>query len=140
PGPRRHAAISGLAASARDGDLARAHHLDQPERADHALEGLDLLGRAGDLQDDRALRDVDDLPAEDLADLHDLRALRPVDGDLEERELAGDLVDRVQRPIDGERDPRETVLVRGTDREGVDVEPAPREQAGDAGQDARLVL
>src|SRR3954463_15273457 len=86
----------GLAAPARDRDLARAHHLDQPERANHALEGLDLVGRAGDLHDDRALGDVDDLAAEDLADLHDLRALRAIDRDLEERELAGDRVARLE--------------------------------------------
>src|SRR3954447_26927320 len=114
---------SRLAASSGNRDLARAHHLDQAERPDHPLEGLDLVGRPGDLDDDRALRHVDDLAAEDLADLHDLRALRAVDGDLEERELAGDrvarlevadlqdvdelvqllrdLVDRVQRPVDG---------------------------------------
>ena len=97
------------------------------------------------------LRDVDDLAAEDLADLHDLRALRAVGGDLEERELAGDrvarlevadlqdvdelvqllgdLVDRVQRAVDGQRDAREALVVGRPDRERVDVEPAPREQA-----------
>src|SRR6202030_1124702 len=84
PGPLR------LAAATRDRDLARAHHLHQPERADHPLEGLDLVGGAGDLDDDRALRHVDDLAAEDLADLHDLGALVPVDGDLEQRQLARD--------------------------------------------------
>src|SRR5215208_6831549 len=79
----------GLAAPARDGDLARAGHLDQAERAHHALEGLDLLPRAGDLGDHRAAGDVDDLAAEDLHDLHDLAAVRSVGGDLEQRELAG---------------------------------------------------
>ena len=44
----------------------------------------------GDLDDHRALGDVDDLAAEDLAHLHDLRALRAVGGDLEQRELARD--------------------------------------------------
>ena len=63
----QHAVALGLAAAARDRDLARAHHLDEPERAHHALEGLDLVGRAGDLDDDRALGHVDDLAAEDLA-------------------------------------------------------------------------
>ena len=41
-------AAAGLRSRARprgDRDLARAHHLDQPERADHALEGVDLVGR-----------------------------------------------------------------------------------------------
>jgi hypothetical protein len=37
------AAALGLAAPARDRDLARARHLDQPERPHHALESLDLL-------------------------------------------------------------------------------------------------
>ena len=37
--------------------------------------------------DDRAAADVDDLAAEDLADLHDLGARRPVDGELEQRQV-----------------------------------------------------
>src|SRR6266511_1782386 len=55
-----------------DGDLAGARHLDQPVRADHALEGVDLLRRAGDLDGQRASRDVDDLPLEELGELHDV--------------------------------------------------------------------
>ena len=108
------------------------------------------------------LRHVDDLAAEDLRDLHDLGALGAVGGDLEQRELAGDgvarlevadlqdvdqlvqllgdLVDRVQRAVDGQRDARQPPLVGRADREGVDVEAAPREQARDARQHAGLVL
>ena len=44
-----------------DRDLARARHLDQAVRADHALERVDLVLRAGDLDRQRAARDVDDL-------------------------------------------------------------------------------
>src|SRR3954451_2878903 len=153
---------SGLAPAARDRDLAGAHHLDHPERPDHLLEGVDLLRRAGDLDDERLARHVDDVAAEDLDDLEHLGALGPVGGDLEQRQLArdrsvglevadldhvdelvqllGDLVDRVQRTVEGQRDARDVVVVGRADREGVDVEAAPREQAGDPRQDARLVL
>src|SRR5215204_5193696 len=153
---------SGLAAAAGDGDLARAGHLDEAERAHHALERLDFLPGARDLHDHGAARDVDDLAAEDLHDLHDLAAARAVGGDLEQRELArdrvgrlevadldhvdqlvqllGDLVDRVHRPVEGERDARERLVVGRAHGERVDVEPPPREEPGDPGQDARLVL
>ena len=92
----RGADRSGLAAAARDRDLAGARHLDQAEGAHHALERLDLLPRAGDLDDHRALRDVDDLAAEDLDDLHDLAARGAVGGDLEQRELARDRLGRAR--------------------------------------------
>src|SRR3954465_9165088 len=81
---------SGLAPAARDRDLARAHHLDHPERPDHLLEGVDLLRRAGDLDDERLAGHVDDVAAEDLDDLEHLGALRAVRGDLEQRQLARD--------------------------------------------------
>ena len=106
--------------------------------------------------------DVDDLAAEDLGELHDLGAAVAVGGDLEQRQLArdrlvglevadldhvdelvqllGDLVDRVRRAVDGQRDPRDRLVVGRADGERVDVEAAPREQAGDPGEDARLVL
>src|SRR5688500_8584744 len=38
-----------LAPPARYRDLARPHHLDQAERADHLLDRLDLVVRARDL-------------------------------------------------------------------------------------------
>ena len=85
-----------------------------------------------------------------------------VGGDLEQRELArdgllglevadldhvdqlvqllGDLVDRVERAVDRERDARDRRVVGRPDRQRVDVEPAPGEQAGDPGEHARLVL
>ena len=152
----------GLAAPARDRDLARARHLDQPERAHHALEGLDLVPRPGDLDGHRAARDVDDLRAEDVDHLHDLGARGSVRGDLEQRELAGDrlgrlevadlddvdqlvqllghLIDRVHRAVEGQRDARQRRVVGRADGERVDVEAAAREQARDAGQYAGLVL
>src|SRR3954451_21248320 len=153
---------SGLAPTSRDRDLARAHHLDHPERADHLLEGVDLVGRARDLHDQRLAGDVDDLAAEDLDRLEHLGALTAVGGDLEQRQLAGhgalglevadldhvdelvqllgDLVDRVQRAVERQRDARDRLVVGRPDREGLDVETAPREQPRDARQDARLVL
>src|SRR3954470_4322827 len=84
-----------LAATAADRDLAGPHHLDEPEGPHELLEGPDLVRRPRHLDDDRAPRDVDDLAAEDLADLHDLRALGPVGGDLEQRQLARDRVGRL---------------------------------------------
>jgi hypothetical protein len=71
---------------------ARAHHLDQTEGTHHRLEGLDLVGGACYLDDDRALGHVDDLAAEDLRDLHELAALGPIGCDLEQRQLAGDRI------------------------------------------------
>ena len=90
------------------------------------------------------------------------RALGAVGGDLEQRQLArdrvgrlevadlqdvdelvqllGDLVDRVQRTVERQRDPRQVLVVGRADGQRVDVEAAPREQAGDPGQDAGLVL
>src|SRR3954469_417265 len=153
---------SGLAPTSRDRDLARAHHLDHPERADHLLEGVDLVGRARDLHDQRLAGDVDDLAAEDLDRLEHLGALTAVGGDLEQRQLAGDralglevadldhvdelvqllgdLVDRVQRAVERQRDARDVVVVRRADGERVDVEAASREESRDAGQDTWLVL
>src|SRR5687768_13291588 len=46
------------AAPSRYRYLARSDHLDQPERTDHLLEGLDLVVGARDLHGHRALRDV----------------------------------------------------------------------------------
>jgi len=46
----------------------------------------------------------------------------------------------VHRAIQGQGDPGQRRIVGRTDGERVDVEAAAREQAGDPGQDARLVL
>src|SRR3954452_17262790 len=85
PSPRRG---SGLAPTSRDRDLAGAHHLDHPEGTHHLLEGVDLVRGAGDLDDDRLARHVDDLAAEDLDGLKHLGALRAVGAYLEQRQLA----------------------------------------------------
>ena len=55
-------------------------------------------------------------------------------------QLLGDLIDRVQCPVQRQRDPGDPLVVGRADRERVDIEPAAREQAGDPGQDAGLVL
>src|SRR5439155_25789120 len=153
---------SGLAPTPRDRDLTRAHHLDHPERADHLFERVDFVGRPGDLDDQGFPRHVDDLAAEDLDGLEHLGALRPVGGDLEQRQLASDgvvgleiadlehvdelvellghLVDRVQRAVEGQRDARDAVVVGRADGQRVDVEAAAREEPGDPREDAGLVL
>ena len=100
--------------------------------------------------------------AEDLDELHDLGARGAVGGDLEDRELAGDrlvrlevadlehvdqlvqllghLVDRVRGAVDRQGDARQLRVVGRPDHERVYVEAAPGEQPRHAGQDARLVL
>src|SRR5581483_9494021 len=85
-----------LAAAAGDRDLARARHLDQPERPHEPLEGVSLVAVARHLDDHRALGDVDDLGAEDLADLHHLGPARPVRRDLEQRQLARERLLRLE--------------------------------------------
>ena len=55
-------------------------------------------------------------------------------------QLLGDLIDRMQRSVERQRDPRKRLVVSRPDCEGVDVEPAPGEQAGDPCQDTGLVL
>jgi hypothetical protein len=83
----------------------------------------------GDLEQRQLARDR--IARLEVADLQDVDQLV---------QLFGHLIDRVQRAVDGERDAREVIVVGGADREGVDVEPASREQPGDAGQDTGLVL
>src|SRR4051812_49413410 len=147
---------------AADGDLAGARHLDQPVRADHPLERVDLLRRARDLDRQRAARDVDDLPLEDLGELHDVAAVLHGSLDPEQRhlpgdrliglhvadlhhvhqlvELLGDLIDRVDGAVQGQGDPRDVGVLRRADGEGVDVEAAAGEEPGDPGEDSGLVL
>ena len=92
PCPWPDLGLGGLrdAAAARHGDLAGADQLDQAERADHVLEGLDLVVGAGDLHGHAALRHVHGLAAEDLGELHHLGAgVAVLARDLEQRQLAG---------------------------------------------------
>src|SRR6476659_2290368 len=87
----------GCPAASGDRDLARSDHLDQAEGADQLFEGGDLAVRAGDLDGYRALRDVHGLAAEDVRVLHDLGAgVAVLARDLEQRQLAGDGVARLQ--------------------------------------------
>ena len=86
----------GLAAAGRIAISPGSRHLDQPERPYRDLERVDLVTRPGDLDHDRALGDVDDLGAEDLADLHHLGTADAVGGDLEDRQLAGERLLRLE--------------------------------------------
>src|SRR3954454_2921428 len=147
-----------LVVTASNSYLARADHFDQPVRADHPLEGLDLVGGAGDLDRHRPPRHVDDFRPEDLRELDDLGPVLDRRGDLEEGHLAGDrllrlhvadlqhvdelvqllghLVDRVDGTVERQGDAGDAGVVGRPDRERVDVEAAPREEAGDARQHA----
>ena len=123
-----------------DRDLAGADHLDQAERAHHALEGLDLLGRPGDLDDDRRARLTSTtLPrkisrdsasprprcAPSTASLNSASSRATVSVGLEVADLQhvdqlvqllGDLVDRVQRTVERQRDARDRLVVGRADR------------------------
>src|SRR5579863_4571331 len=74
--------------------------------------------------------------------LHGLRRLKLNDlDDIDELvELLGDLLERVLLAVHHDRHPGDLLVLGRPDREGLDVEAAPGEQAGDADQDARLVL
>src|SRR5262249_50177659 len=85
-GPR----FSRRAGAAREHDLAGAHQLRDPERLQHPLQSVDLLRVAGALDNKGPLADIDDLGAEDVADLHDLGAALRLGVDLDQGQLAGD--------------------------------------------------
>ena len=124
-------------------------------------ESIFVLG-AGDLDREGAAGDVDDVRVEDLCELHDLAAALDRRVHAEERHLAshgpvglhvadldhvdelvellGDLVDRVDGAVERERHARDVRVLGGADRQRVDVEAAAAEQAGDAREDAGLVL
>src|SRR5680860_1485657 len=55
-------------------------------------------------------------------------------------ELLGDLLERQFLDVDDDRHARHLGVLGRSDRQGVDVEPPPREQARDTGQDAWFVL
>ena len=123
---------------------------------------VDLVLRAGDLDRHRLARDVDDVRAEDLGELHDLGAALHRSGDPEKRhlprdrvvglhvpdldhvdelvKLLGHLVDRMDGAVHRERDARDLRVLGRADGERVDVEPAPAEEARDSGENAGLVL
>src|SRR3984885_8081398 len=82
-----------------------------------------------------------DLDQHQLA-LHRLRGLELDDLEHVDElvELLGDLLKRVLLAVHHDRHPGDLLVLGRPDREGLDVEAAPGEQAGDADQDARLVL
>ena len=127
------------------------------------LEGLDLVVGAGDLDVTERFETSTILPRKMSANCMTWRArvavrheilnsassratvsLRLEVADLDHVDelvqLLGDLVDRVRRAVDRERDARDRRVVGRADRQRVDVEAAPREQARDPSQHAGLVL
>src|SRR3954454_23527135 len=92
---------------AGEADAAGADELLQPVRADELLERVDVLGRAGQLEDDRVAPEVGDARREDLAERHQLGALRRGRGDLHERQLPLDR--RAARELGGAEDVAELV-------------------------------
>ena len=69
------AVVVGAVDAADHGDAAGADELDDAEGAHQVDEGFDLLLLAGDFDHDFFRGDVDDLAAEDFAELADLAAL-----------------------------------------------------------------
>src|SRR5204863_7282025 len=55
-------------------------------------------------------------------------------------QLLGDLLERCRLDVDDDRDAAEPLVVGGSDGQRVDVESPPCEEAGDACEDAGLVL
>src|SRR5690606_32538146 len=137
------------------GQHAGAGEFENAEGFDELEERGHLALVAGELDDDVALGDVDDLRAEDVADLHDLGAGGAGGLDLHEHELADDglallevhhidHVDELAELLDAEvergvvalghhGDAREGGIVGGGHVERVDVEAAAGKHAGDAG-------
>src|SRR3954447_11627534 len=79
---------------AAEAETAGAAELLQAVRADQLLEGVDLLRRADELEDDRVGADVGRACADRVGERHELGALVGRCRDLEQREL---LLDRVAR-------------------------------------------
>ena len=133
-----------------------------PNGSRTAQEVGQLVGVAGDLDGDGVGGDVDDLGPEQVhgvqhgapaghvgLDLHQQqlavdrgRAVELDDLDHLDQlvELLGDLLERRLLDVDHDRHPGDVGVLGRPDREGVDVEAAPREQSRDPGQDAGLVL
>src|SRR5215813_9155591 len=68
-------AVSERFRAARDGDDAGAGDVDEAERLHQVDEGVQLLGRAGELEDEGLDRGVDDAGAEHVGDAQGLHAL-----------------------------------------------------------------
>ena len=156
--------FDGLLEAAGQGDGAGTGGREDAVGADEVEEGADLVLVAGELDDDGVVGDVDDLGAEKGGDLDDLGAGLGVALHLAEDELAGDVFDLFAGEVldgddvdqllegldaaveggvvgdDGRGDAREGRVMGRSDVEGLDVETATGEHAGDAGQDAELVF
>jgi hypothetical protein len=156
--------LGGLLEAAGKGDGAGAGGLEDAVRADEVEEGADLVLVARELDDEGVVGDVDDLGAEEGGDLEDLGAGLLVALHLAEDELAGDVVDLLAGEVvdgddvdqliegldaaveggvvgdDGRGDARVGRIVGRADVEGLDVETAAGQHAGDASQDAELVF
>src|SRR5262249_16428220 len=74
---------SGCLVSAGHCDYARARHLLDAVPAHQAVDLVDLVNAARNLNDERALAHVDDSAAKYLDDLHDLAAILRVRVDLD---------------------------------------------------------
>src|SRR3984957_21217478 len=117
---------------------------------------------AGRLNRHRVERDVNDVRTEERDRLKYLRPAVGVGPDLDQHELAlyglrwlklddlddvdqlvellGHLLQRMFLAVHHDSHPGDLLVLGGPDREGLDVETAPGEQAGDADQDSRFVL
>ena len=155
-------ALADRAGAAADGDHAGLHELADAEGLHDLEEVGELVGVAGDLDGHRVGRDVDDAGLEQLDDVEHLAAGVDVGPHLDQQQLAvdrggavelddldhldqlvqllGDLLERRVLDVDHDRHPGDLGVLGRADRQGVDVEAAAAEQAGDAGQDAGLVL
>src|SRR5208282_4741418 len=74
-----------------DRNDAAAHHLDAAELVHQRYEGVDLVGRAGHLEDEGLRRAVDDAGAEDIGDAQRLDALLAAVDHLDEGKVALDV-------------------------------------------------
>ena len=137
-------------------------YTDDADRTDHLDEGVDLVGIARDLDPKGGRGIVDDLRLEDVHGTHDELVLRGLIVDLDEQQFALDgvllvkdldflyvvefaqlvqhLRSRVTVSAHGDRDTGILGRLGDTDGQSVDVEAAAGEHAGDAGQDAELVV
>src|SRR5439155_21412444 len=141
--------------------LAGPHDLADADRLQQLDQRVDLVLGAGQLHDVGAARDVDDLAAEDVDDVHHftagplvgihldeyvlaLEVLRAREvGELDDRdqlvELLLDLLEHLVVAARDERDPGHAWVHRLGDGQALDVEAASAEKPGDSGEDAELV-
>src|SRR3954452_1848172 len=143
-------------------DAARARKLLQAVRAHELLEGVELLRRADDLENDRVRPEVGDPRTEDLGEGEELAAPLRRRIDFEQGELALarlarlelvdaqdvhelvhlllDLLERLLGTLDPERYARDVLTFRRAHREALYVEAAAGEHVRDARERAGAVL